>query len=428
MTTARELAYKLLIKTEKSRQFSNIALDNALNECSLSEADKRLTSVIFYGVTERRITLDYIISNISSRKIQDIDISVLTAIRIGLFQLIYLDKIPVHAAINESVKLCTKKTSGFANAILREYTRQNSPIFPDKSDFPFYLSVKYSVSLPLAEKFINTFGNEAAEDILRGFESKSNTTLRINTLRANADDLIDKIPSAEKSNLIDTALFTSGSVRELYGFDDGLFFVQDVASQIAVRVLDAKPFEAVLDICSCPGSKSFGAAIDMKNQGSIIAFDIHENKLSLVSLGAKRLGIDIIQTRAHDGRNFIPELSKSADRIICDVPCSGFGVLAKKPELRYKNPADCASLPKIQRDILNTASKYLKHGGTLIYSTCTLLPDENEENIKSFLADNEDFYLEAFDVNSISAPEGMLTLYPHIHGTDGFFIAKLKRK
>ena len=183
-----------------------------------------------------------------------------------------------------------------------------------------------------------------------------------------------------------------------------------------------------MDICACPGSKSFGAAITMKNKGEIYSFDLHENKLSLVASGAKRLNIDIIKTSACDGRKFLPEFEARADKIICDVPCSGFGVLAKKPELRYKNPEESISLPKIQSDILENACRYLKSGGTLIYSTCTILPEENEENIKAFLEKHNDFSLVPWSVGDISAESGMITLLPHIHKTDGFFIAKLTRK
>ena len=225
-----------------------------------------------------------------------------------------------------------------------------------------------------------------------------------------------------------SGLRVKGSVRELYGFDDGLFFVQDQASQICVEALGAQARETVLDICACPGSKSFGAAINMNNEGKIIAFDLHENKLSLVRSGAKRLGIDIIDTQAHDGRIFIESLENKADRVICDVPCSGFGVIAKKPELRYKSPEESKNLPLIQKHILNTACKYVKSGGVLVYSTCTLLPEENEENINTFLSEHPDFSLAPWKVGELSVESGMITLLPHIHGTDGFFIAKLIRK
>ncbi len=424
--TARQLAYDLLLKAEKSKQYSNIALDNALEGSGLSAADKRLASVLFYGVTEKRITLDYRIAELSDKPLDDIEPRVLCALRLGLYQLIFLDRIPPHAAINETVELCTKKASGFVNAILRAHTRHGDMKMPtDKARF---LSVKYSVALPLVEKFISIFGEAEAEAVLSGFEQKLETTLRTNTLKITREELISHLENASATPIAPNGIYAGGSVRELYGFNEGLFFVQDQASQICVEVLDTRQGQTMLDICACPGSKSFGAAVNMKNSGKIIAFDLHENKLSLVKSGATRLGINIIETRACDGRNFIGELEGTADRVLCDVPCSGFGVLAKKPELRYKDPRESEALPSIQAAILNNASKYVKRGGVLVYSTCTLLPEENENNVLGFLSSHPDFSLCPWSVGELSAPNGMITLYPHIHGTDGFFIAKLIRK
>ncbi len=422
--TARRLCFDLLIKSEKGKQYSNIALDNALQTCALNDADKRLCSALFYGVIERKITLDYRISTLASRPLSEIDISVLTALRMGLYQLIYLDRIPAHAAINETVALVPKKLSGFVNAVLRSHTRASELVLPDKTDMANYLSVKYSIARPLVEKFISVFGDNA-EAVVAGFEKAPETTLRVNTLKISRAELAENAAGATLNQAADTALTINGSVRDIYGYFDGLFFVQDVASQICVKAVGALPDETVLDICSCPGSKSFGMAIEMKNRGKILSFDLHENKLSLIRDGAKRLGIDIITAEAHDGRSFIPELEGGADRVLCDVPCSGFGVLAKKPELRYKSPAESERLPQIQLDILNNACRYVKHGGVLVYSTCTLMPEENEENIRRFLDEHDEFSLLPWSVGSINAEYGYLTLYPHIHGTDGFFIAKL---
>lgn len=425
--TPRFLAYNLLIKIEKSKQYSNIALDNALLASNMSDADKRLASILFYGVIERKISLDYRISSLSSRKLDSLDASVLTALRLGLYQLTYLDRIPPHAAINETVALCSGKSKGFVNAILRAHTRQKDFALPDKSNFAKYLSVKYSICPPLAEKFISVFGDNEVEAVLEGFVHTPETTVRVNTLKITREALAERIPDSRPTQS-STGLYVDGAVRELTGFYDGLFFVQDVASQICVEVLGATAGELVLDVCACPGSKSFGAAISMQNKGKIISFDLHENKLSLVRSGAERLGIDIIETAAADGRSFIPELEGKADRVICDVPCSGFGVLAKKPELRYKDPKESESLPRIQLDILNNACRYVKQGGTLVYSTCTVLPEENEKNVQAFLSEHPDFYAEPWSVGGVSAPDGMITLYPHLHKTDGFFIAKLVRR
>jgi 16S rRNA (cytosine967-C5)-methyltransferase len=426
--TARELTLSLLMKGEKTKQYSNIVLDNALKNVELSSADRGLVSALFYGVIERRITLDYQIKSLATRDISDIDEKTVNALRIGLYQLIYLDRIPPHAAINESVSLCSRKSAGFANAILRSFLRRGGISLPDKSNTLEYLSVAYSIDIPLLSRLLSIFGRDETEKLLTAINQAPPTTLRVNTLLTDRNTLIEKIPSSAPTKNAPHGIFVQGSVRDIYGFDEGMFFVQDEASQICVEALGAKSGDVVMDICACPGSKSFGAAITMKNRGEIYSFDLHENKLSLVINGAERLKIDIIQTSDCDGRHFLPTFEKAADRIICDVPCSGFGVLAKKPELRYKNPEESAALPKIQRDILNNACKYLKSGGTLIYSTCTILPEENEKNIEDFLASHPEFYLEEWQVGDIVAKGGMITLLPHIHKTDGFFIAKLKRK
>lgn len=426
--TARELAYGLLTKAENSRQYSNIALDNALSKSDLSPIDKGLVSAIFYGVLERRLTLDYQISQLSSRKLEEIDISALIALRMGIYQIIYLDRIPAHAAINETVELCPKKLRGFTNAILRSFLREKKLFLPEKNDTVNYISVRYSISVPLLKRFLLIFGEEDTVALLEALNQPQKTTVRANTLLTDRDSLLMNIPNSAPTKNSSSGIYVKGSVRELYGFNEGLFFVQDEASQICVEALGAKPDELIMDICACPGSKSFGTAIEMNNKGNIFAFDLHENKLSLVINNAKRLRIDIINTAKCDGREFLENFEEKADRIICDVPCSGFGVLAKKPELRYKDPNESSALPKIQSDILDNACRYLKKGGTLIYSTCTLFPEENENNVRTFLSRHPDFSLIPWSVGSISADNGMITLLPHIHNTDGFFIAKLIRK
>ena len=425
--TPRLLAFQLLQKTEKTKQYSNIALDHALEINKMTPADNRLASVLFYGTIERKITLDYRISNLTSRTPKEIDPETLTAIRIGLYQLMYLDRIPPHAAINESVSLAPKRSRGFVNAVLRSHTR--TPLTePPQDDIEKYISIKYSVCTELAAKFLSEFGLQSTEDILSGFMREPETTLRVNTLRISVEELLKNIPHSGKTPDAPCGIYAKGSVRELFGFEEGDFFVQDEASQLCVEALDAKEGQLILDICSCPGSKSFGSAVKMNNRGRILAFDLHENKLPLVRNGAKRLGIEIIETTAADGRNFIPDLEGTADRVLCDVPCSGFGIISKKPELRYKDPAESAGLPEIQSKILDNSCKYVKQGGILVYSTCTLLPDENENNILSFLKRHPEFKLCPFKVGNIDAADGLITLFPHIHKTDGFFIAKLIRK
>ena len=426
---ARSLALDLLIKAERSKQFSNIALDKALEKCDLETADRRLVSALFYGVIERRLTLDYRLAALSSRPLSDIDEHTLTVLRLGLYQLIFMDKIPPHAAINESVSLCPKRTSGFVNAILRAHSRTPKTPLPPKDSYGVaHLSIKFSVCEPLVKRFVEAYGFDASHEILSAFCDTPKTTLRVNTLKVSREELAARIDGAEPTEVSPHGLRVKGSVRELYGFNDGLFTVQDEASQICVEALDAKAGMKVMDICACPGSKSFGAAINMNNDGEILSFDLHQRKLSLILSGAERLGIDIIKVAEQDGRKPLAEHFSTADRVICDVPCSGFGVLAKKPELRYKDPTESAALPDIQLDILKNACQYVKDGGVLVYSTCTVFPEENLQNVERFLKLHSEFELTPFSVGELNAKDGYITLLPNEHHTDGFFIAKLTKR
>lgn len=426
---ARALALDLLIKAEKSKQYSNIALDKALEKCELSPADRRLASALFYGVIERRLTLDHRLTALSSRPLSEIDEHTSAVLRLGLYQLIFMDKIPHHAAINESVSLCPRRTSGFVNAILRSHLRTAETPLPSKETNPIeHLSIKFSVGEPIVKKLVEIYGFDTTNEMLSAFCQTPPTTLRVNTLKISREELASHIEGASATEFSPNGLRVKGAVREIYGFCDGLFTVQDEASQICVEALDANAGMKVMDICACPGSKSFGAAINMENEGEILSFDLHERKLSLILSGAERLGIDIIKVAEQDGRKPLSEHFGTADRVICDVPCSGFGVLAKKPELRYKDPADSAALPDIQLDILKNACQYVKDGGILLYSTCTVFPEENFQNVERFLKIHPEFELTPFSVGDLNAKDGYITLLPHEHGTDGFFIAKLTKR
>lgn len=425
--TPRQLAFALLQKTEANDQYLNIALDHALASSHLSEADRGLCATLLYGVTERRLTLDYQIDALSSRPAATLDPAVRTALRMGLYQMLYLDRVPPHAAVDESVSLVPRKASGFVNAILRAHTRDPRLRLPPKEPAAPYLSVAYSVGLPLCEKLLSIYGEKKTEAILRGFERIPDTTVSVNTLRTAREELASRLPHAAPTTYSPAGLSFKGALREQYGFEEGLYFVQDEASQLCVEALGAEAGETVMDLCACPGSKSFGTAIRMENRGRVLSFDLHQKKLPLIESGARRLGITIIETAANDGRNLLPSWVEGADRVLCDVPCSGFGVLAKKPELRYKDPAVSTALPEIQQEILATACRYVKRGGVLVYSTCTILPEENEENVRRFLASHPDFSLSPFRAGALWCPEGMITLLPHTHPTDGFFIARLVR-
>lgn len=421
--TVRKIAYELLLRCESAAQYSNIAVDTALRRNSFSPVDRGFFTALVYGVLERRLTLDFAIETIADRKIERIDLETRTLLRMGLYQLFFMDRVPDHAAVNETVALAPHRTRGFVNAILRSFLRQGKQIvFPDAAQDPIgYLSVKYSFLPKICEVFVSIYGFARTEALFAAFCKQPPLTLRANTLKISRQALMQSLASAgyevEETRESQTGIFLrGGAVGELLGFDEGQFFVQDEASQLCVEALDAKKGMRVLDACACPGSKSFGAAIDMENCGHVLSCDLHANKLSLVKDGAARLGIEILETQERDARDPNPDWKEAFDRVLCDVPCSGFGVFAKKPELRYKDPAQSRSLPDIQLAILQNASGYVKKGGLLVYSTCTLIPDENEKNIARFLSDRTEFSLLR-----------ERTLTPDIDGTDGFYFAVLQK-
>ena len=425
---ARALALEVLTRCE-SGGYSNIALDTVIKRNNLSSSDRGLMTALIYGVIERKITLDYIISALSTIPNSKIERDTRNILRMGLYQLIYMKKIPSHAALNETVNLANKRSKGFVNAILRSYLREGDKIqFPDKSNPIKYLSVTYSIGESLATALLQTYSFEMCKMMLGAFSQIAPITLRVNNFKATRDEIFETLEHAKLTDFSpDGIVLYSAAVSELDCLKDGRVTVQDEASQICVRALGAQKGDIVFDVCACPGSKSFGAAMTMENEGEILSFDIHENKLSLVEKGAERLGISIISTRVQDARKPIEELFGKADKIICDVPCSGFGVIGKKPEIRYKDVEESKALPKIQYDILENAANYLKAGGTLVYSTCTILPEENENNVNKFLENHKNFKLTPFNVGELEVDSGMITLLPHTHHTDGFFIAKMTK-
>ncbi len=436
--SAREAAFSSLILCERDRKYSNLEIDAAIKKFALEGAEKGLYTTLVYGIIERKITLDYIISKLSSKPISELDANVITLLRLGLYQLIWLDRVPESAAVNETVNIAKKhtKAGGFVNAILRgflrEYGKDKLP-YPDKSDKIEYLSVRYSCCRDVVE--ILTKSVSDAEAVLAAFEETPDITLRVNTLKNTRDEIlshlekegVNAVPTENSPfgiRLTDKKLTTS--VTKL--IDEGKVYIQDEASQIAVIAASPKPGDTVIDACACPGGKSFSAAILMENRGKVMSFDLHKNKLSLIRIGAEKLSVDIIETAVKDGGKFSEELAKVADLLICDAPCSGLGVIAKKPEIRYKSEAEISRLPEIQYAILANCANYVKHGGVLCYTTCTLNSDENEGVVERFLAANDSFVPENFTVGGISSRDGMITLLPHLHKTDGFFITRLRKK
>lgn len=433
MTNPRRMALDVLKKMHASGQYSNIAVDKALSSYDMNDADRGLFTAIVMGVSERQLTLDYFIDRLSEKSSKtDIDARII--LRIGLYQLMFFDRIPPYAAINETVSIAPRRIKGFINAVLRSYLRKKDTlVYPDKEREPLeYLSVRYSFPMSLCERFVQIFGFDRTCNIFEYYNQAPPMTLRINTLKISREEYAALLSECgigyELTKYAPDGIKTFGtSYSDLPGADEGLFFVQDEASQICVEALGAKDGDFIIDCCSCPGSKSFGAAIDMNNTGKILSCDLHKSKLSLVESGARRLGINIISIREIDARGFDEALFESADILLCDAPCSGFGVIAKKPEIRYKDFSQSDKLPGIQSDILNNVSKYVKPGGVLVYSTCTVFPAENSEIIESFLLSHPEYAAEDFSVGGLKSSLGMLSLYPDIHKTDGFFIARMRK-
>lgn len=426
--TPREFVLRLLLKLEENDSYSNILLDKELLKQSFTEQEKSFVTALFYGVTERRITLDYYISKLSKVRLKKLDTDILFILRMGIYQIMYMDSVPDSAAVNESVKLSKKnknpRLSGFVNGILRSFLRERESIeLP--SDKTARLSVLYSCPQWLVGKLISEYGEGNAIDFLKNSLKASEVFLRTNTLKTDSESLVSRLLeeniNAKICDFDKNAIVVKGGVFNTRAYKDGLFHAQDYSSQYAVKILGPKPGERVLDVCSAPGGKAFTAAELMQNKGELVACDLYEQRAGLIKSGADRLGLEIIDARVNDALEFNSDLGKF-DRVLCDVPCSGLGVIKRKPEIKYKKKEEFDELPKIQFKILENTAGYVKQGGRLVYSTCTLNKSENEEVVLRFLEDNKSF-----------SPDGVFdgdfskTVFPKDFGSDGFFISVLKR-
>ena len=431
MKSARQTAFEILNKIQRDNSYSNLALDHALDKADTDNKDKKFVSALVYGVTERRITLDYNLSLYLSQPIKKLKPEVLTALRLGAYQILFMDKIPVSAAVNESVKLAKKNgaafASGLVNAVLRKII--SNGLKTDGS-----MSVNYSAPEWLCDMWCKSYGRENAEKLLEASFGAVDTVLRVNTEKIDADNLINLL--SEESfdcetggNVENSAVVKSGgAVHKTEAYKNGLFHVQDAASQLCCKALGVQENETVIDICAAPGGKSFTLAENMKNTGRIISCDIYEHRLKLISDGAERLGLTNIETVRNDGNVFNPDFPL-ADKILCDVPCSGLGVIRKKPEIRFKKSEEVDKLQDLQYSIMCISSRYLKIGGVMVYSTCSLNPNENEKIVEKFLTEHDNFegVRVLSDISRYGVDTDYLTLMPHIHGCDGFFISAVRR-
>ena len=439
---AREAAMLALNACQRQGGWSDGALKKQLAAAELSGRDAALATQLCFGVLQNQMLLDFYLSKFSNIPLKRMEGKVVQTLRLGAYQMLFLTRIPHSAAVNSAVALVkahckNPRAAGMVNGILRSMERslQNMPVIP-QGDPVAYLSTLYSHPEWLVKEFILSLGEEETAQLLAADNSQPPTAVMVNTTRTTAETLKAMLEAdhveAELHPWLENCLLLSrtGDLERMEAFQQGLFYVQDPASRLAVLAAGAKPGMKVLDCCAAPGGKSFAAAIAMENQGEIVSCDLHPHKKKLIQAGADRLGLTIISPKTADGKVFRPEWENAFDLVLVDAPCSGLGVIRKKPDIRYKDPAPLADLPAVQLDILRNAARDVKPGGTLMYSTCTLLYRENGEVVETFLAENNSYTAEAFP---LPGPVGLVqggsvTLWPHRHGTDGFFISKMRRE
>lgn len=437
--TARETAVRLLNDVRREGSYSNILLENTLTDSTLSAPDKALVTHLVYGVIERRITLDWCLAACADKPLKKMHPFVTDTLRVAAYQILYMERIPTAAAVNEAVKAVKKKqpyAAGLVNALLRNLARRKDTLFDALPSGDRGLSVQYSCPESLIAFWRKAYGEEMLRTLLQGINGAPPSYIRINTLATDADTFTAALREAnvafEAGELPDCLRVTDmAALKAMGNAVQTQYYPQDKASQYAVHALGARPGERVADVCAAPGGKTFTAAQYMQNRGEIVASDLYEAKCDVIRTRAERLGMDIVKVTCRDAATPPPEeWCGRFDRVICDAPCSGFGVIRRKPEIRYKDPASCADLPPLQQQILSEAAKLVKVGGVLQYSTCTLNPDENRAVADRFLKTHPQFApraLSGVPESVLGEPAWCRTLIPAVHETDGFFIAAFTR-
>jgi len=434
--SARETALNALMACRKDGAWSNGVLKEYIARDRLDARDAGLATRLVYGVLQNRGKLDFYLKQLLKGKLKDLHPVVRDILHLGLYQLYEMDKIPESAAVNESVILAKKynknpKAASLVNGVLRNAARSKGTLEEPKS-----YADKYSHPDELISLLKGNLPKGMLEPMLIANNEAPQTVVQVNTLKTTTGELAKSLEAqgvtARPHDWMENCLVLdrTGNLEQLPAFREGLFYVQDPASKLSVLCAKLQKDAKVLDCCAAPGGKSFAAAIAMGGTGSITSCDVHEHKTGLIANGAARLGFDNIMAKQQDATAFVPAWENAMDAVLCDVPCSGLGIIRKKPDIRYKDLSEMAALPELQLRILSNQARYVKPGGTLLYSTCTVLRRENEDVVKVFLNDNPDFYLEPLDLPEVfpNNESGMLTLIPGQFDTDGFFICRLRRK
>ena len=437
MGSGREAAVDTLTACRRLEAWSDASLKAACR--GLDRREAALAARLTYGVLQNRALLDFYLGQFCSQSFDKLEPFIRDVLRLGAYQILYMDRVPDSAAVNESVELVKRRkrqrAAGMVNALLRRISREKAslPAIPD-SGSAAYLSLRYSHPRWLVERLLELLGREEAEEYLRLDNESVPTTIQRNSLRCTARELTE---SLEASGARLSAhpwlpdcwqLSGGGDLEAMPAFQAGWFQVQDAAARAAAIAAGTKSGDRVLDVCAAPGGKSFAAAMEMGDVGQVIACDIHPHKLALIEKGAQRLGLTCVTPVLADGRQERTEWLESFDAVICDAPCSGLGIIRKKPDVRYKDPRVLAGLPRVQKAILDNACRYVRSGGVLLYATCTILPEENQEITDAFLSGHREFHTEPFALPGIMEEnKGSLSLWPQRHGTDGFYICKMRK-
>ena len=437
----REIVLAVLTEVLEEDKYSHIVLREVLEKYQyLEKRDRSFITRVTEGTLENLIEMDYIISQFSSVKGSRMKPVIRNILRIGGYQILFMDKIPHRAAVNEAVEMCRRsgrpRAAGMVNAVLRKFVTNWMNMPEIRCGGPAeYLSIRYSHPLWLVKRLLEILPPEEVEQFLRGNNEIVPTTIHTNLLKTDDETLVEELKQAgiavERHSWLAHCFTVSGTgnLERLPAFAEGRFMVQDAAAHLVSVVAGPKKGDRVQDVCAAPGGKSFAAAISMEGEGEIISCDIHPHKLKLIDSGARRLGIGCIRTMLADAREHHAAWDRAADMVIADVPCSGLGIIRKKPDIRYKDPKELGQLPEIQRAILDNVCEYVRPGGVLVYSTCTVLPEENEAVTDDFLQAHPEFEMTPFALPlPIGRCEGRLTLWPQRNGTDGFYICRMRRK
>lgn len=433
---ARETALNALIACRKEGAWPNGVLKDLIRRDRLDSRDAALATRLCYGVLQNRNKLDFYLKQLLTGKLKDLHPVVRDILHLGLYQLYETERIPDSAAVNESVALAKKycknpKAASLVNGVLRSAVRTRGQLEEPKS-----YADRYSHPDELISLLKENLPKGKLEPMLIADNAAPQTVVQVNTLRISMSNLVERLEkervTARPHPWMENCLVLSGAgdLEKLPAFREGLFYVQDPAAKLSVLCAGLEGENPrVLDCCSAPGGKSFAAAILLEGRGQITSCDVYPHKVALIESGAARLGIGNIAPRLQDATQIVPEWIGAMDVVLADVPCSGLGIIRKKPDIRYKNLQEMEALPALQKKILETQARYVKPGGVLLYSTCTVLKRENEDVVERFLKDHGDFSLEKLPLPQ-PFPEnetGMLTLIPGEYDTDGFFICRLRR-